>query len=84
VVDEDYFRRGVIEQKHDLSKQTMACAQIDDTSTPEPAADTACDFPGFEELFPRQAARGADGTRDAIEMRVGWKTSEIVAGETGL
>lgn len=84
MVDGENFGRRVVEQKHDLSKQTMTGAQIDDASATEAPADTACDFPGFEELFPRQAAGGADGARDAMEMRVGGETSEIVGGETGL
>src|SRR5262245_2748998 len=60
----------------------MARAQIDNASTAEAPADAACDFPSFEELFPRQAARGADGARDAMEMRVVGEAGEIVAGET--
>lgn len=62
----------------------MTRAQVDDASTAEAAPDTARNFPGFEELFPRQASGGADGARDAMEMRVVGETIEIAAGETGL
>ena len=84
MVDGENPGRRVIEQQHDLSKQSMTRAQIDDPSAAETPAHTACDLPRFEEFFPRQAAGGADGARDAMEMRVVGETSEIVARETGL
>src|SRR5262245_27382445 len=59
----------------------MTRTQVADASTAEAPADPACDLPGFEELFSRQATRGADGARDAMEMRVVGEPSEIPAGE---
>jgi hypothetical protein len=58
-------------------------AQIDNASAAEAPAHTACDLPGFEEFFPRQAPGGAHGPRDPIEMGARGETSEIVAGQTG-
>jgi len=83
VVDGENPGRRVIEQQHDLSKQTMTRAQIDDPAAAETPAHTACDLPRFEEFFSRQAAGSADGARDPIEMRARRETSEIVAGQTG-
>jgi hypothetical protein len=83
VVDGENPGGRVVEQQHDLSKQTVTRAQIDDASAAEAPAHTACDLPGFEEFFPRQAPGGADGTRDPIEVRSRGEASEIVAGQTG-
>jgi hypothetical protein len=83
VVDGENPGRRVIEQQHDLSKQTVTRAQIDNASAAESPPDSACDLPGFEEFFPRQAPGGADRPRDSIEVRVRREASEIVAGQTG-
>jgi hypothetical protein len=61
----------------------MPGAEVDDAATAKAAADATGNFPGFEQLFPRQAAGAAHDPCDPMEMRVVREATEIVVGETG-
>ena len=61
----------------------MPGAQVDDPAAAETAANATSDFPGFEQLLPRQAAGAAHNPCDPVEQCAARETAEIVIRETG-
>lgn len=66
VYDERVWR-GVVEDQQDVREEPMSSRQIDDAPASKEAAHPPRHLPCLVQLLARQAARVADGARQAIE-----------------
>src|SRR5690242_16088393 len=62
-VDDHRARRRVVEQQHDLSKQTVPASKVEHTPAAKEPPYATSHLPRFVQLFTWQAAGKADRTR---------------------
>ena len=83
LVDRERRGRGIVEEQHELSEQSVAGAEIDDSPAAKDPARAPRHLPGLIELLARQTPRVAHGTRHAVEQRLAREAFEIPIRQPG-